>query len=74
VNKDTAPFRGTRADGPTFCWHCNCNLSNGTLRWFNRDGRFMFAKVRDADGNEHRVHGTCVRNAIEDSTVKEVRP
>ena len=72
MNKDTAPFRGTHADGPTFCWHCNGSLRNAW--WFNRDDGFRFAKVRDADGNEHRVHGVCVRDAILDPTVKEVRP
>lgn len=58
-----APHRGTKADGPSFCWHCNRQLM--------RMGRtFAFALVRDRGGTNHRVHGACVTPATDHNETK----
>lgn len=68
-NRRTAPFRGDKTDGPSFCWHCNRQLM------YVRGGAFAFAKLRDRGGAEHRVHGDCVHPATtDDHTLKEIRP
>lgn len=48
---------------PSFCWHCMRQLHRAPGRGL---GLFFFAIVRDRAGVEHRVHGDCVRLAVED--------
>lgn len=63
-----APYRGTKADGPSFCWHCNRQL----LRMGTRT--FAFALVRDQAGIDHRVHGACVHLVTADDPIKVIQP
>jgi hypothetical protein len=58
------PHTGTPANGyPSFCWSCSKPLHR------LRGGAVAFEQVRDAAGHEHRVHGTCVDDAVGDGVV-----
>lgn len=53
----------TGSGSPSFCWHCNKQLHRAPGKG---QGLFFFNLVRGPDGIEHRVHGDCTRQAIED--------
>lgn len=48
---------------PQFCWHCSKQLQRAKGKGL---GLVYFRKVVDQDGNEHRVHGDCLAQAIGD--------
>jgi hypothetical protein len=52
---------------PTFCWQCNRQLMRAPGKG---EGLFYFSLVMDKDGVEHRVHGGCVKQAVEDGNRK----
>lgn len=51
------------AGAPSFCWQCNLQLHRAPGRGL---GLFYFAIVRGPDGFEHRVHGDCLQQAVND--------
>jgi hypothetical protein len=57
----------TTKPGPSFCWHCNGDLSR------NSQGGCIYAIVIDRDLNEHRVHKTCVEDATAEPGVTEIK-
>lgn len=61
---------GTKAEGPTFCWHCLAQLHRAPGKG---KGLFFFSVVIGPDGERHRVHGDCEKLAIADGA-KEATP
>jgi len=55
---------------PSICWVCLKQLQRAPGKGL---GLFYFDLVRDPGGTDHRVHGQCVRVAVEDGNkhVKE---
>jgi hypothetical protein len=53
-------------DAPTLCWYCLKLL----MRVKGYRGPFYYHKVVGPDGIERRVHGGCVRKAVEDGSAK----
>lgn len=51
------------AGAPSICWVCMRQLQRAPGKGL---GLFYFEVVRDPGGNEHRVHGQCLRVAEED--------
>lgn len=54
---------GTKATGPSFCWHCGLQLHRAPGKG---KGLFFFRLVLGSDGHQHRVHGDCERPALSD--------
>ncbi len=55
----------TGSGAPSFCWHCNAQLHRAPGKGL---GLFFFNLVLGPDGIEHRVHGDCTRQAINDGS------
>lgn len=53
----------TGSGAPSLCWHCLKQLQRAPGRGL---GLFYFHLVIGADGNRHRVHGDCLRPALDD--------
>jgi hypothetical protein len=53
----------TSSGAPTFCWQCNRQLQRAPGKGL---GLFYFRLVQDPAGYTHRVHGGCVKHAVND--------